>query len=282
MKNLILTLLVIFSTSVFAQKRQYLDEYEIKLPSPKGAKYYRLVEPQGTLYRVRDFYASNDQPNMVATASEVNPRIKYEGKYKSFYENGQIENEGEYKDNECNGPWKSYHENGQLAEERIHQGDTTIYKQYWDNTGKALLVDGTGVFSKKASPMGELCTYEVLNSLLLAVYFVDEVNRDSIYLHAERSAEYKGGPDGLSKKIATTLVYPKKARRMGVQGVVYISFLVDQEGKVRDAKCIKGIGGGCDEEAMKVVSQLHNWIPGHVKDKPVIQSLVQPISFKLR
>src|SRR5688500_5868161 len=95
--TLYLLFVTLVSFSSLAQTKRYLDEKGNTLPGPDGAKYYRIVEPKGSLYSVRCYYASNDQPETEAMVSQISPRYIYEGPYKSFYENGNLEQEGEYK-----------------------------------------------------------------------------------------------------------------------------------------------------------------------------------------
>ena len=230
---------------------------------------------------VRDYYASNDQLMMEATATEVRPQIKYEGVYKSYYENGQLDDEGQYKSGESHGLWKSYHENGQQSEERFYDDDKLTYKQCWDESGTPLLINGAGTFRRKSLRNGKYQHYEVLNSEFIASYHIEESTGDSIYTVVQETATYKGGMDGLYREMAKVLRYPATARRGGIEGKVFIEFTIDKQGNVQNARCLKGIGGGCDEEGERTISQMNKWTAGKVKGKPVIQKMVLPIAFKL-
>jgi periplasmic protein TonB len=97
----------------------------------------------------------------------------------------------------------------------------------------------------------------------------------------QEAATYKGGMEGLYRGMAKVLRYPADARRWGIEGKVYIEFIIDKEGHVQDARCLKGIGGGCDDEGVRTISQMNKWTPAKVKGKPVIQKMVLPIAFKL-
>lgn len=74
--------------------------------------------------------------------------------------------------------------------------------------------------------------------------------------------------------------YPKTAQRNHTQGKVFIEFVVDRTGTVSQLKIVKGIGDGCDEEAMRVISQTR-WEPGRQRGKPVNVRLTLPVQFKL-
>lgn len=279
MKNFIVLCFVALSATAFAQERCYYNRDGLLVPGPEGAFLYRTTEPQGQLYLVRAYYVSNGQLKLEATASETTPNIKYEGKYKSYHENGQLEDDGEYKDNKSYGLWKSYHENGQQAGEKFSDGDKTTYSQCWDESGVPLLVNGAGTFKRKLARNGEYQHYEIMNAEMIASYHIE--SNDSIYSMVQEIAEYRGGIEGLYRGFTKNLRYPADARRWGIEGKVFIEFTVDKEGRVHDARCLKGIGGGCDEEGVRVISEMNKWTPAKVKGKPVIQRMVLPISFKL-
>ena len=142
MKLLVATLVALSSLSAFGQLRQYLDEDEKILPGPEGASYFRETEPKGKNYLVKDFYAPGAQLAMEAVCSEVEPRLFYEGPYKTYFKNGQLMEEGMYKDNMKRGLWKSYYENGQQQDEVEYEKDNTVHRQHWDETGKELDENG--------------------------------------------------------------------------------------------------------------------------------------------
>ena len=80
--------------------------------------------------------------------------------------------------------------------------------------------------------------------------------------------------------IRNTLSYPEQARIEGVEGIVYISFVVSKEGKVMNPKILKDIGGGCGAEAIRVIQSMPNWISGELKETKVAVELQLPIQFQ--
>jgi len=68
---------------------------------------------------------------------------------------------------------------------------------------------------------------------------------------------------------------------MGIEGKVFVEFVIEKDGSITDVKAIKGIGAGCDEEAVRILQSAPNWKPGKQRGKPVRQKMVLPISFKL-
>jgi periplasmic protein TonB len=78
------------------------------------------------------------------------------------------------------------------------------------------------------------------------------------------------------------LRYPRQAVQQGIEGKVYVQFVVGRDGKVSQISVLKGIGFGCDEEAMRVVSMMPTWTAGKQGGKPVSVRYNLPISFKLQ
>lgn len=90
----------------------------------------------------------------------------------------------------------------------------------------------------------------------------------------------KAGYD-VNKYLAENLDYPKKARKKNIEGRVLIKFVVNEDGSISDCTVIRGIGGGCDEEALRVVKNLPPWNPAMQDGKPVRVYFQLPIVFKL-
>ena len=90
-----------------------------------------------------------------------------------------------------------------------------------------------------------------------------------------------GGMRSLYDFISENIKYPAQAREMGIEGKVFVEFVVGNDGKLINVKAIKGIGAGCDEEAVRVLKEAPKWIPGKVVDMPVKVKMILPISYKL-
>ena len=91
-----------------------------------------------------------------------------------------------------------------------------------------------------------------------------------------------GGEAALIKYLSQNIKYPPMARESNISGNVYVTFLVDKDGKVKDAKILRGIGGGCDEEALRVVSHMPDWKPGKQNGRPVMVQYNLPVRFTLK
>ncbi|CAN5395416.1 energy transducer TonB [soil metagenome] len=104
---------------------------------------------------------------------------------------------------------------------------------------------------------------------------------NQIFLVVEQPPEFPGGNQALMTFIAKNMRYPAQARRMQIEGQVYVSFVVDADGRINDIQVIKGIGAGCDEEAKRVVGLLPPWKPGKQRGRPVRVKFTLPLKFKL-
>ena len=82
---------------------------------------------------------------------------------------------------------------------------------------------------------------------------------DEIFTIVEDQPTPPGGMSAFYKYVATSLRYPAQARRMGIEGKVFVQFVVGKDGTLTDVQAIKGIGAGCDEEAVRVISKTKKW-----------------------
>ncbi|MEJ7779240.1 MAG: energy transducer TonB [Daejeonella sp.] len=97
----------------------------------------------------------------------------------------------------------------------------------------------------------------------------------------ETAPEYQGGQKALAKFLGSTIRYPLMAREAKTEGKVYIGFVVEKNGSLSDFKIIKGIGDGCDEEAIRVMRLSPPWNPGMAEGKAVRTSYVLPVTYQL-
>jgi len=107
-----------------------------------------------------------------------------------------------------------------------------------------------------------------------------EICYDCITSFPEKKAEPIGGYEAFYTFVRKNLKYPQRARKTDMQGTVFVEFIVNRDGTPTDFKIIKGIGSGCDEEAMRVIG-LTKWNPGKQRGKPVRAKMVLPIIYQL-
>ncbi|WKK82201.2 energy transducer TonB [Marivirga arenosa] len=112
----------------------------------------------------------------------------------------------------------------------------------------------------------------------------EEEEVDKIFMIVEEEAEPEGGIKSFYNYVAGELAdhYPPAAARMGIQGVVYIQFVIEKNGTITQVEAVKGIGGGCDELAVHVLENSPKWKPGKQRGVPVRSRKVIPIRFMLK
>lgn len=120
----------------------------------------------------------------------------------------------------------------------------------------------------------------------MPVEIIDEEEEEEeealVFTVVESMPKFPGGERGLLKYLADNIRYPEMARESGIQGRVFVSFIVETDGSISDIRVLRGIGGGCDEEAIRVVEYMPEWIPGKQRNKPVRVQFNLPIRFVLR
>jgi TonB family protein len=93
--------------------------------------------------------------------------------------------------------------------------------------------------------------------------------------------QFPGGDEARTKYMVNTIKYPAEAKEKGLQGTVYVGFIVEKDGSISNVKVQKGIGKSCDVEALRVIQAMPKWTPGTQNGKPVRVQFTVPISFKL-
>jgi periplasmic protein TonB len=104
---------------------------------------------------------------------------------------------------------------------------------------------------------------------------------DQPLLIAEQMPQFPGGDIEMYKFIRNNLRYPTTASEMGIAGTVMLNFVIDREGKITRIKVVRGIGGGCDEEAVRVLNKMPAWSVGKQGGRPVLVSFTLPLKFVL-
>jgi periplasmic protein TonB len=110
---------------------------------------------------------------------------------------------------------------------------------------------------------------------------IDDEDADKIFIVVEQTASPKGGMGAFYKYVSENIHYPAQARRLNVEGKVFVEFVVERDGSITQLVVIKGIGAGCDEEAIRIIQNSPPWEPGKQRGKPVKQRMVLPIHFKM-
>lgn len=110
----------------------------------------------------------------------------------------------------------------------------------------------------------------------------EESSEAEIFTVVEESPGFPGGDIARIRYLQENIRYPQMARESGIQGTVYVTFVVEKDGRVTDVRILRGIGGGCDEEAIRVINAMPRWNPGKQRGKPVRVQFNMPIKFTLQ
>jgi periplasmic protein TonB len=108
---------------------------------------------------------------------------------------------------------------------------------------------------------------------------IEEAAPQEIFTIVEEQPSYPGGEDGRIKFLSDNIKYPDLARENGIQGTVYVTFVVEPDGSISNISVLRGIGAGCDEEAIRVVKQMPKWNAGKQRGKNVRVKINMPIKF---
>ena len=110
---------------------------------------------------------------------------------------------------------------------------------------------------------------------------VEEVEEE-IFTVVENDPEFPGGMEALYKYLKTSIKYPTIAKENNITGRVYVTFVVEKDGSIANPRILRDIGGGCGQEAIRVVKAMPKWKPGKQRGKAVRVQFNLPVSFNLQ
>jgi TonB family protein len=236
----------------------------------KLTKEFQVLDPLDIKYfEVKDLPKVNPSP----TAAAMDPNV--------------LEQNAEY-----GGGWSYFYND--VA--RILKKDS-IYKTLPDTSRLRFSVeaDGSTTFIS-LTPESSICyntlqknsgdfvwTSAIQNNRKVVQYFDLPIRNfeEEKFTPVEETATPVGGMANFYKYLGDNLRYPKLARRMGVEGKVFVQFVIEKDGSITDPIIFKGIGAGCDEEALRLIRESPKWNPGTQRGKPVRQRYTLPVIFKL-
>lgn len=120
---------------------------------------------------------------------------------------------------------------------------------------------------------------EIVEDDLVPKIEEEDFSKQKICDIVEEMPSYPDGDVKLMEYIAQNINYPQEALESGIQGRVFVSFVVEPNGSITNEKVLRGIGYGCDEEALRVVKEMPKWTPGKRKGKPVRVAVTIPVKF---
>ena len=110
---------------------------------------------------------------------------------------------------------------------------------------------------------------------------IKEDSNEEIFSVVEEQPQFPGGMEKLLEFLITNIKYPDLAVKQGIQGKVFVAFIVNKTGKIRDAKIVRGVHESLDKEALRVISIMPNWTPGKQNGEAINCRFTLPISFKI-
>ena len=109
----------------------------------------------------------------------------------------------------------------------------------------------------------------------------EEKKEEEIFMVVENAPEYPGGEAELYKYLQKSINYPELAKQQNITGRVFVTFVVEKDGSIANPKILRDIGGGCGDEAIRVVRNMPKWKPGKQRGKPVRVQFNLPVMFEL-
>lgn len=166
----------------------------------------------------------------------------------------------------------------------VFHGDTAIITGTPENIRKLENMFSSNLSVKSQRSSGSTAMLRVTNKVSSAnsTRAQEPPADEQVFFIVEEMPEFPGGESALRNFIAQTIKYPVAAQELGIQGRVYVTFIVSKSGKVADAKIARGVDPVLDQEALRVVNALPLWKPGIQRGKPVNVSYTVPINFSLQ
>ncbi|WP_461488409.1 TonB family protein [Pontibacter sp. HJ8] len=256
---------------VYAQKKEvrYYDADEIPTKESK-AYYFGIVEvnPESSPAGAVSFYTLDSvliKRREYRNVSDKRANVEPHGISTYWYKNGQKQAVAEYVKGQKHGSYQEWYENGNLKYTMTFEKGQlrdTLYGYY--ESGKMRRTD---IFKA-----GELVKGSVFSEEGIALPYVR---------HFELP-EYFGGDDIMLKYLGTHVRYPAEAQRNGASGLVVIGFKVSPDGSLKDFTVRKSAGPMLDEEALRVVRGMPNWLPGQKEGVAEEMTAFVPVRFSIR
>ncbi|WP_317164380.1 energy transducer TonB [Pontibacter russatus] len=111
---------------------------------------------------------------------------------------------------------------------------------------------------------------------------VAEVVEEKPYTYVEQMPTFPGGESEMMKYLGKNIRYPAAAQRAGIEGIVVLSFVVSKTGEISEIQVIKSLGGGTDEEAVRVVKSMPKWTPGKQNGRAVPVRYTLPVRYTIK
>ncbi|WP_075589681.1 energy transducer TonB [Labilibacter marinus] len=216
------------------------------------------------LFILTDYY-SNGSVESVHSYKTDKGEKKF-GESLTYYDNGQIKSKCNFTNNKENGTFTKWFRNGSVDQIGLYsKGKKEGLWSYYFKSGKV----SAEINYKK-------------NKIISERYLNEDGTHLDDVTKAYKTAEYPGGLEKLRLTIADNLKYPVKAQKKGVDGKVYVTFIIDPLGNMTSIEIAKSLNPELDDEALRVVNLLEKkWVPGKKFNRPYDISFTLPVNFEL-
>jgi TonB family protein len=261
-------------------------------------------------YTVSPDHRSFDQRGNPIPSSVKSKQHTKDGLFTAYYRNSNRKFSGNFIDNKRAGLFEEWYFNGNKKgdlyyDDSLHIDYDFKIVNYYDSLGNQWVSDGDGKyvdsvgstisqgeikngvkqgewkgsFNKGKSQFSE--QYEA--GKLIEGISTDSTGREYRYDKVNVSPEYQdNGMQGFYQFVGTHLKYPADARRKGIEGRVYVQFIVDKKGKTENVTVVRGIHPGCDEYARSAREKADQFIPGKYRGQLTDVRMVVPITFRFK
>jgi TonB family protein len=321
MRPLFLILFTSVITCSFAQQKQtttfYLADPSRYVSTPDSAEFTRVVEspaPDSNFYTVTEFYKNGKKK--LAVRSAYSDGAYFVGECTTWYKNGNVERNVTYRQGQPSGDEYDFYPNGKPY--RVitwprhidifdNGSDKFLIKSCNDSLGTALVEDGRGHYRSYDSTYTYIAEEGPVKKGKRDSTWIGEVksNKISFVEHYDKGnltngtatfadgtkgsytgrrmagPQFKGGEDALMAYLQLHLKYPADARDNRKEGTVFLSFSVEQSGKISNVRLTKHVYPSIDREALKFLNNSPNWIPATYFGRFSLVNYTMPLNFTL-
>jgi TonB family protein len=311
----ILTLFTSLFQAAFAQQDTtvyYLNNSGKVVSTKDSADFFLVILPPDTnvdkkLFIVKEFYPSGKLKLIGGSTGNSLRNLEFQGPYVAFYPNGHKMLDRNYEKSSPIGDEIQYYPNGKLYHIRSYADYNKIFlKQFSDSTGNVLAENGKGKWTeynenftainaggeidngvedgKWHGRINDSVYFESVfqnGKLISTARIYKYKSMTDVYSKVDVVPEFSGGLNAFGRFLGRNIRYPARARENYTQGQIILSFVIEKDGGITNVKVLRGIGDGCDEEAVRVLNLSPLWKPGMLNGKIVRVAYSMPISFTL-
>jgi TonB family protein len=271
-----------------------LFDYDVVLhwvkSGEKNAAWYRMYSAEGDLYKVDDYYLSGKLFRSGYRSSMASENCIYRERHWVFYDSTASKiREGVYVHGRRSGTWKHYHKNGALKMEERYRSDTLTGNSIeYDSvthviTSATQYTNGlkTGHWNYTGSKQPPTVLATTTKNHKLALIHTNGAIPDTANIGFSMLRSPEPGYN-IENYLRDNLVYPRLAKQEHIQGRVVVKFTVDEDGAITNVRILRSLSGGCDQEALRVVSEMPAMQPALNGGEAVRADFTLPIVFTLQ